>query len=172
VLSCRQTYTPGIVASITSGVIASPHGPDHVRRIKTGKQEFSMPVQMTSYLKKALLADAAISGAAAVAMMAGSAFLPPLLGLPAELLLWAGVAMIPFVAGLALVIRQNQVAAGVIVAIIAINIAWVLASLVVAFGPAFAPTLLGKVFVVAQAATVALFAELQIIGLRRARATA
>jgi hypothetical protein len=136
------------------------------------QQEFPMSVPMTSYLKKVLAADAAISGAAAVAMMAGSAFLPPLLGLPAELLLWAGLALIPFVAGLALTIRQNQVATGVIAAIIAINIAWVLASLVVAFGPAFATTLFGKVFVAAQAATVALFAELQIIGLRRASAMA
>ena len=131
-----------------------------------------MPVPMTSYLKKVLVADAAISGAAAVAMMAGSAFLPSLLGLSAELLLWAGAALIPFVAGLALVIRQSRVAGGVLVAIVAINIAWVLASLIVAFGPAFATTLFGKVFVVAQAATVALFAELQIIGLRRARAVA
>ena len=131
-----------------------------------------MSVQMTSYLKKVLIADAAISGAAAAAMMAGSAFLPPLLGLPAELLLWAGVALIPFVAGLALVIRHSRVAPGVLVAIIAINIAWVIASLVVAFGPAFATTLFGKVFVVAQAATVALFAELQIVGLRRARVAA
>jgi hypothetical protein len=131
-----------------------------------------MPLTMTPYLKKVLVADATISGAAAVAMMAGSAFLPPFLGLPAELLLWAGVALIPFVAGLALVIRQSRIAAGVIVAIISINIAWVIASLIVAFGPAFATTLFGKVFVVAQAATVALFAELQIIGLRRASATA
>ena len=115
------TYTSGLVASITSGVIASLHRLAHVRCIKTGKQEFPMPLPMTSYLKKVLVADAAISGAAAVAMMAGSTFLPPLLGLPAELLLWAGVALIPFVAGLALVIRQHQVAAGVIVAIIAIN---------------------------------------------------
>lgn len=129
-----------------------------------------MPVQMSSYLKKVLIADAAISAAAAIAMMAGSAFLPALLGLPSELLLWAGVALIPFVAGLFLVLRQPQVARGAVVAIIAINIAWVLASLVVAFGPVFAPTLLGKVFVVAQAAAVALFAELQIIGLRRSRA--
>jgi hypothetical protein len=131
-----------------------------------------MPVQMSSYLKKVLIADAVVSGAAAVAMMAGSVFLPALLGLPAELLLWAGAALIPFVAGLALVIRQQQVAPGVVVAIIAINIAWVVASLVVAFGPVFAPSLQGKVFVVAQAATVALFAELQIIGLRRSRAAA
>ncbi len=131
-----------------------------------------MPVQMTSYLKKVLIADAVISSAAAVMMAAGSSLLSGLLGLPSELLLWAGIALAPFVAALGFMIRANSLPAGVIVAIIAINIAWVIASLVVAFGPAFAPTLLGKIFVVAQAATVGLFAELQIIGLRRASATA
>jgi len=131
-----------------------------------------MPIQMSSYLKKALIADAAVSGAAAVAMMVGSAFLPGLLGLPAELLLWAGVALVPFVVVLALIVRAGAVPAGVVVAIIVVNIAWVVASLFVAFGPTFATTLFGKVFVATQAATVALFAELQIIGLRRTRAMA
>jgi hypothetical protein len=131
-----------------------------------------MPVQISSYLKKVLTADAVISGAAAVAMMAGSTFLPGLLGLPAELLLWAGVALVPFVAGLALMIRAGSVPVGIVVAVIVVNIAWVVASLLVAFGPAFATTLFGKVFVVGQAAVVALFAELQIIGLRRTRAMA
>lgn len=131
-----------------------------------------MPVQISSYLKKVLTTDTAVSGAAAVAMMAGSTFLPDLLGLPAELLLWAGAALLPFVAALALIIRAGSAPAGVIVAVIAINIAWVVASLFVAFGPVFATTLFGKVFIVAQAATVALFAELQIIGLRRSRVMA
>jgi hypothetical protein len=131
-----------------------------------------MPIQMSSYLKKVLVADAAVSGAAAAAMMTGSAFLPALLGIPADLLLWAGVMLIPFVAGLFLVLRQRQIAPGIVVAIIALNIGWVVASLFVAFGPIFTPTLLGKIFVVAQATTVALFAELQIIGLRRSRAVA
>lgn len=131
-----------------------------------------MSVPMTSYLKKVLIADAVITGAAAVMMAAGSGLLAGLLGLPSELLLWAGIALVPFVAVLAFIIRVGRAPAGVIVAIIAINIAWVIASLIVAFGPAFAPTLLGKIFVVAQAATVGLFAELQIMGLRRASATA
>jgi hypothetical protein len=127
---------------------------------------------LNSYLRKALLADAIISGVASVGMIAGSGLVAASFGLPSELLLWAGFACIPFAALIAFVLRGKTAPAGVIVAIIAINIAWVIASLFVAFGPMFAPTLIGKVFVVAQAATVALFAELQIIGLRRARAMA
>jgi hypothetical protein len=131
-----------------------------------------MPVPMTSYLKKAIAADALVSGAAGVAMMVGSTFLPALFGLPAELLFWAGLALVPFVIELVLILRMKQVPPGFIVALVAINVAWVAASLFVAFGPAFAPTLLGKLFVVAQAAVVAVFAELQIIGLKRARVVA
>jgi hypothetical protein len=127
---------------------------------------------MTSYLKKAIAADALVSGAAGVAMMVGSTFLPGLLGLPAELLFWAGLALVPFVIELVLILRMKQVPPAFIAALIAINIAWVVASLFVAFGPAFAPTLFGKLFVVAQAAVVAVFAELQIIGLKRARVVA
>jgi len=127
---------------------------------------------LNSYLRKALLADAIVSGVASAGMIAGSALVAAPFGLPAELLLWAGIACAPFVALIAFVLKGEAAPAGVIFAIIAINIAWVLASLFVAFGPMFAPTLIGKVFVTAQAATVALFAELQIIGLRRARATA
>jgi hypothetical protein len=131
-----------------------------------------MPIPMTPYLKKAIAADAVVSGAAGLAMMVGSTFLPALLGLPAELLFWAGLALVPFVIELVLILRMKQVPPLFIHALIAINLAWVAASLYVAFGPAFAPNLFGKVFVVAQAAVVAIFAELQIIGLKRARVLA
>jgi hypothetical protein len=127
---------------------------------------------LSSYLRKALLADAVVSGAACLAMIAGADFTHGLLGLPSALLFWSGVALIPFIVMLAMVVRAGRAPGGLIVTIIALNFAWVAASLWVALGPAFAPTLLGKVFIVAQAATVAIFAELQIIGLRRASATA
>jgi hypothetical protein len=128
-----------------------------------------MPV-LGSYLKKVLVADAVISGAAAIGMAAGSSIMSGLLGLPSELLLGAGLVLVPWVVALVVIARRDSVPAGVITAVIATNFAWAAASLVVAFGPMFAPTTLGKVFVVAQAATVALLAELQIIGLRRSRA--
>jgi hypothetical protein len=127
---------------------------------------------LSSYLRKALLADAVVSGAACLAMIAGADITHGLLGLPSALLFWSGVALIPFIVMLAMVVRAGRAPGGLIVTIIALNFAWVAASLWVALGPAFAPTLLGKVFIVAQAATVAIFAELQIIGLRRASATA
>ncbi len=127
---------------------------------------------LNSYLKKALIADAVVSGAATLAMIGGADLTAGLFGLPSALLFWSGVAMIPFVALLTMVIRAGAAPTGLIVAVIAINFAWVAASLFVAFGPAFAPSLLGKIFVCAQAAIVLVFGELQIMGLRRAGAMA
>ena len=127
---------------------------------------------LTSYLRKVLLADAVVSGAAGLAMIGGADFTHGLLGLPSPLLFWAGVALVPFVTMLALIVRAGRAPSALIAGIIVTNFAWVAGSLFVAFGPAFAPTLLGQVFVVAQAAIVAVFAELQIIGLRRASVTA
>jgi hypothetical protein len=123
---------------------------------------------LSSYLRKAILADTIVSGAACLAMIAGADLTAGLFGLPSALIFWSGVVLIPFIATLAMIVRAGSAPAALIVAVIALNFGWVAGSLFVAFGPAFAPTLLGKAFVVAQAAIVAVFAELQIIGLRRA----
>ena len=122
---------------------------------------------ISPFLRKVLIVDAAVSGAAGLAFIGGADLAHDLLGLPSALLFWSGVALIPFVATLVMVIRANAAPVGVVAAIVAINFAWVAASLFVAFGPMLAPTLIGKVFVCAQAAMVFLFAELQIAGLRR-----
>jgi len=127
---------------------------------------------LSSYLRKALLADAVVSGAAALAMIAGADLTHDLLGLPSTLLFWAGVALIPFVTLLAMIVRAGRAPSWLIAAIIATNFAWVAGSLFVAFGPALAPSLFGQVFIVAQAAIVGVFADLQIVGLRRPSVTA
>ncbi len=127
---------------------------------------------LSSHLRKVLLADAVVSGAAGLAMIGGADFTHGLLGLPSALLFWSGVALIPFVTLLAMIARAGRAPASLIVAIIVTNFAWGAGSLFVAFGPAFTPSLLGQVFVVAQAAIVVVFAELQIIGLRRAAVAA
>lgn len=127
---------------------------------------------LSSFLRKVLLADTVVSGAAGLAMIGGADFTHELLGLPSELLFWAGVALIPFVTMLAMIVRAGRAPTWLIAAIIVTNFAWVAGSLFVAFGPAFAPSIFGQVFVVAQAAIVGVFAELQFMGLRRAAATA
>jgi hypothetical protein len=131
-----------------------------------------MTIFTTPFLRNALLLDAVVSGAAAVLMAGGSALLSPLLGLPEPLLFWAGIALVPFVALLAVLSRRPSVPRLMLVDVIGINALWVAASIGLLFTGWVAPTMLGYAFVIAQAAAVALFAELQFVAMRRAQAVA
>jgi hypothetical protein len=55
----------------------------------------------------------------------------------------------------------------VALAVIATNAAWVLASILLLVSGWIEPTVLGYAFVIAQALVVALFAEVQYLGLRK-----
>jgi hypothetical protein len=131
-----------------------------------------MSFTLNPFLRQVLLVDAAVSGSAGLLMAAGAPFLSPLLGLPAGLLFWAGVALFPFVALLVAVARRNEVPRIVIIDIIAINALWVAASLGLLVSGVVAPTPLGYAFVIAQALSVALLAGLQFAGLGRTPAKA
>jgi hypothetical protein len=129
-----------------------------------------MPVLMSRTLKTTVLVDAVVTGAAAALMMLGAPLLAGPLGLPHNLLFMSGAVLVPFVALLVFLAGASRVSRLLMFVIIGINLAWVAASLFVAFGPVFAPTLLGKVFVCAQAAAVLAFAEFQMLGLKRSAA--
>lgn len=125
---------------------------------------------LSPFLRKVILVDAVTGVGAGIALIAGADFTHELLGLPSALLFWSGLALIPFIAALVWTLRSNSTA--LVPAIIAANFAWVAGSLYVAFGPTFAPTLPGQVFVCGQAAVVLILAELQVMSLRRGRRTA
>ena len=131
-----------------------------------------MSFTLNPFLRQVLFADAAVSGAAGLLMVAGAPFLSPLLGLPTGLLFYAGLALFPFVALLVAVARRGAASRAVIIDIIAINALWVAASVGLLVSGTVAPTLLGYAFVIAQALTVALLAELQFVGFRRTTASA
>jgi hypothetical protein len=131
-----------------------------------------MTTTITPFLRKTLVLDAAVSGAAAVLMVAGAGLLAPLTGLPQPLLFWSGLVLVPFVAMLVLTARRETAPRLVLVDIVALNALWVAASFGLLVSGLVQPTVLGIAFVIVQAAAVALFAELQWIGLRRARAAA
>ena len=123
-------------------------------------------LRQNTFLRYALLADAFASGATGLMMLAGAGLLEGLLGLPTALMREAGLVLVPYVAFVAWVGTRDAISRPAVQAIIALNVLWVVGSAVVLF--AFvAPTLLGYVFVVAQAIVVGVFAELQFIGLRR-----
>ena len=124
-------------------------------------------IHPSPFLRKALLLDAAASGGSAALLIAGAGLLDALLGLPAALMREAGLILVPFVALVAWVGTREQASRAAVWAIIAANALWVAASLGLLVSGWVAPTALGYAFVIAQAAVVALFAELQYAGLKR-----
>lgn len=114
-----------------------------------------------TFLRRALVADAAASGATGVLLLLGSTFLDALLGLPEELMQVAGLSLLPFAALVAYLATRARVPRGAARAVIAINAAWTAGSVLLLLSGWIAPTGLGVAFVVAQAAVVAGFAAMQ-----------
>jgi hypothetical protein len=124
------------------------------------------------FLRNALLADAVASGATGLIMIAGAGFLADFLNLPFALLREAGLVLIPYVAFVAYVGSRASMSRAAVWAIISANMLWAAASLLLLLSGWIAPNPLGYTFIVAQAAVVAVFGELQFIGMRRPMATA
>ena len=126
-----------------------------------------MQISVSPFLRNVLLLDALASGATAIILLGGAHMLSPLLDMPQSLLFWAGAALVPFVLMVLAVSRRQTVSRAMLVEIIAINALWVVASFGLLVSGVVSPNLLGIAFVSAQAIAVALFAELQYVGLRR-----
>jgi hypothetical protein len=119
------------------------------------------------FLRRALLADAAASGATGLLMAAGAdAFSGPL-GLPVVLLREAGLVLLPYAALLAWLGLRESLPRAAVWAVIVCNALWAAESLLLLASGWVAPTALGVAFVVAQALAVAGLAGLQWQGLRR-----
>jgi hypothetical protein len=126
-----------------------------------------MSYTTSNFLRRALLVDAAASGATGALMIAGAGFFDGLLGLPVALMREAGLILIPYVVFVVWVGTRETIARGPVLAIIAINAVWAVASFALLLSGWVSPTLLGHAFVIAQAVVVALLGELQYIGLKR-----
>jgi hypothetical protein len=113
-----------------------------------------------SLLKPALILDAAVTGLNGVAYLAAAGPLEDLLGLPAAWLRTAGVVLVAFAALVALASRRPSAAA--VRAIVAVNAAWAIGSVVFAIAGWGSPETAGTVWIVLQAVVVAGFAELQV----------
>ena len=125
-------------------------------------------MMMTTFLRNALLADAAATAATGILLAAASGWLEGWLNIPAALLFYAGAALIPFAAFVLYLGTQRQVSRAAVWAVVICNALWVVDSLLLLTSGWVTPSLLGYTFVVAQALVVAAFGELQFTGLRRA----
>lgn len=124
-------------------------------------------VQHPNFLRAVLFADAATCVATGTLLACGAVWLAAWTQLPAELLRYAGISLFPIAAFILLVAsRARPPTAGVWLVIIG-NVGWVLASLGLLAMEGIAPNGLGYGFVIAQAAAVALLAELEFMGLSR-----
>jgi hypothetical protein len=124
------------------------------------------------FLRRALAADAVASGATGLLMALGAGPLTALLGLPEALLREAGLFLIPFAALVGFLAFRQGVPVPAVWAVIACNAVWAFDSVALLMTGWVAPTLLGTAFTLFQAAVVAGFAGLQVVGLRRMQAAA
>lgn len=121
-------------------------------------------------LRVALKLDAIVTGAngAAYVLIAGP--LADLLGMPTSFLRAIGVFLVIFAIAVweTATTTSDRPAPAAVLAVIALNVLWVVDSLVVLATGAYDPTTVGAVWIALQAATVAGFAGLQAAGRRRA----
>ncbi len=124
-------------------------------------------IHPSTFLSRALLADAVFSGGSAVSLALGAGLLAPFLNLPEVLLRETGLFLIAYAALVGWLGTRTSMPKVQVLIVIAGNAAWTLASIALLFSGAVSPNLLGEVAVVAQAIATGVFAELQYIGLRR-----
>ncbi len=124
-------------------------------------------ISRDTFLRRVLLADAALSGLTGALMAGGSGLLAGLLALPEPLLRYAGLVLLPFAAFVAFVATRPAIPRGGAWAVVLINGLWSLESVAMLVMGWVAPNLLGSGFVLFQAAAVAGLAVLQFYGLRR-----
>ena len=124
-------------------------------------------IHPSTFLSRALLADAVFSGVSASGLALGAGLLAPFLNLPEVLLRETGLFLIAYAALAGWLGTRTSMPKVQVLIVIAGNAAWTLASIALLFSGAVSPNLLGEVAVVAQAIATGVFAELQYIGLRR-----
>ena len=121
------------------------------------------------FLRQALLADAATTAACAVLMLAAAGPLESLLGLPAGLLRAAGAILVPFAAFVGVLSLRETLSRLRVWTVIVATAVWAVDSIPLLFSGWVQAGAAGLVFVIAQPVAVAMYAELQYLGLRRSQ---
>lgn len=120
----------------------------------------------STLLRRALLADACVSGAtAALQLLAGASFAAAT-GLPLALLTGTGVFMVVYAALLLRTATRGRVWAWWLWVIVVGNVAWAVGSVELLAGDALRPTSVGEAFLILQAVATLTFATLEFGGFR------
>ncbi|QQP96840.1 hypothetical protein [Lysobacter enzymogenes] len=121
------------------------------------------------FLRRVVQADLAVSAAAGALQLAAAEPLARLTAIDAGMLRGSGLVLMGWVAFLGWALSRPAISAPMVRTMIGVNLAWIAASLLVWLEGAIAPNPLGVAYLLAQAAVVAVFADLQYFGLRRQR---
>lgn len=128
-------------------------------------------INPSSFLRRAIQADAVFSGISAVLLTFGAGELATLLSLPEALLRESGLFLIAYTALVGWLGTRQSMPKALVAIVIGGNAAWTLASIALLFSGAVTPNLLGEAAITMQAIVVGALAELQYIGLRRSGGT-
>lgn len=133
----------------------------------TLKTETATTTDQAELLRKVLRADAASSAGLGVVLAAASGPLGGLLGLSMPLMICAGIALLFGGAALGLLADYPSIPTALARAVLAVNSLMVVGMLLLAFLDPLALTGLGTAFAIAGAVIVAVFTDLEFLGLRR-----
>lgn len=125
-------------------------------------------IRVSNFLRYVLLADAATCLACGLLLSIGGSFLQNILGLPIQIMFYAGLSLFPFAAFLIYTATRKSISKTVIWLIIGLNLLWTIDSFLLLISGYVAPTTFGYIFVIFQALGVLMFADLEFIGLRKA----
>ena len=120
----------------------------------------------STFLRGVLAVDALSCATMGLGLAAGANVVAGITALPADLLRYAGIALLPCAAYLAFIASRESLPRLAVWAVIVLNGLWVVESLVTLMSNV-APNALGYAFVIGQAAFVAVLAELEYVGLKR-----
>ncbi|MDQ3655934.1 MAG: hypothetical protein M3457_12750 [Chloroflexota bacterium] len=113
-------------------------------------------------LRTILLVDGIVSGAMGLMLLAGAGILDSAFDLPTAFLRGVGVVLLPWFALLAVVATRRVINRPAVKFVIAVNLAWVAASILLPFTGWIGPNALGIGFIIVQAMAVAVFALVQV----------
>lgn len=121
-----------------------------------------------NFLRNVLRVDALSCIACGALQVAFPAAMARLLNLPEGLIAYTGEFLLVYAAVVAFVSTRNPLPRAIVWALVAGNLGWALACVLLLAGGSVSPSAAGVAYVVMQALTVAVLAELQYFGLRRA----
>jgi hypothetical protein len=124
-------------------------------------------IKLSTLLRRALQADAIVSGGLGVVMFIFAGQMTSLLGLSETILRYSGLSLLPFAALLLYLASRESLPRPAIWAVIGYNALWALDSFLLLLLGWAEPTALGYTVVIFQAIGVIGFAELEYFGLRR-----